>query len=87
MSAAPMPRGPRGRFVGHLPFFYGIWKFAKNKSAAKELLFFLSQKESVRQPVEASNGQDLPTSMSFYDFDTWKALNHAWHCLQLPASR
>jgi len=70
----PMPRGPKGRFVGHLPFFYGIWKFSKNKSAAKELLFFLSQRESARRLVEASYGYDLPTFKSFYDFDTWKTV-------------
>ena len=67
-----VPRGPKGRFVGQLPFFYGIWKFSQNKSAAKELLLFLSQKDSARQLVEASSGYDLPTFKSFYDFDTWK---------------
>jgi ABC-type glycerol-3-phosphate transport system substrate-binding protein len=70
----PTPSGPKGRFVGHLPFFYGIWKFSKNKPAAKELLFFLSQRESARQLVAASYGYDLPAFSSFYDFDTWKTV-------------
>jgi hypothetical protein len=69
-----MSRGPKGRFVGHLRFFYGIRKFAKNKPAPKELLFFLSQKESARQLVEASYGYDLPTFRSFYDFNIWKTV-------------
>lgn len=69
-----VPSGPKGRFVGQLPFFYGIWKFAQNKSAAKELLLFLSQKESARQLVAASSGYDLPVFKSFYDFDTWKTV-------------
>jgi ABC-type glycerol-3-phosphate transport system substrate-binding protein len=67
-----MPRGPKGRFVGQLPFSYGIWSFSPNKQAAKELLFFISEKEQARQCVAASYGYDLPPFKSFYDFDTWK---------------
>jgi hypothetical protein len=68
----PVPRGPKGRFVGQLPQFYGLWKFSKNKSAAKDLLTYISQKPQVAQLVEASNGYDLPSFKSMYDFDTWK---------------
>ncbi len=68
----PMPRGPKGRFVGQLPQFYGLWSFSKNKSAAKELLLYLSQKPAVAKLVEASFGYDLPAFKSMYDFDTWK---------------
>jgi hypothetical protein len=32
-----MPRGPQGRFVGQVPFFYAIWNFSPNKQAAKDL--------------------------------------------------
>jgi ABC-type glycerol-3-phosphate transport system substrate-binding protein len=67
-----MPRGPAGRFAGQLPFFYGIWTFSQNKPAAKQLLQFLSEKEQSRQLVEASNGYDLPSFKSYYDFETWK---------------
>lgn len=70
----PMPKGPKGRFVGQLPFFYGLWSFSKNKSAAKDLLLFVSQKDSARQLVAASSGYDLPSFKSFYDFDTWKTV-------------
>ena len=51
----PMPKGPKGRFVGQLPQFYGLWSFSKNKSAAKDLLLHISQKESIAQLVEASS--------------------------------
>jgi hypothetical protein len=68
------PRGPRGRFVPERPQFYGIWKFSRNKQAAKDLLLFLSQKESARQLVAASMGYDLPTFKTFYDFDTWRTV-------------
>src|SRR5262249_23984297 len=43
-----MPRGPKGRFVGQLPFFYGLWSFSPNKSAAKDLLRYISEKESAQ---------------------------------------
>jgi ABC-type glycerol-3-phosphate transport system substrate-binding protein len=68
----PVPRGPKGRFVGQLPQFYGLWQFSKNKAAAKDLLTYISQKQSVGQLVEASVGYDLPSFKSMYDFDTWK---------------
>ena len=68
----PMPKGPKGRFVGQLPQFYGVWSFSKNKSAAKDLLLHISQKEQVAQLVEASVGYDLPSFKSMYDLPTWK---------------
>jgi ABC-type glycerol-3-phosphate transport system substrate-binding protein len=67
-----VPKGPKGRFVGQLPQFYGLWQFSKNKSAGKDLLLHMSQKESIAQLVEASVGYDLPSFKSMYDFDTWK---------------
>jgi len=69
-----MPRGPKGRFVGQLPQFYGLWKFSKNKTAAKELLTYISQKESIAQLVEASVGYDLPSFKSMYDLPTWNTV-------------
>jgi Bacterial extracellular solute-binding protein len=70
----PMPRGPKGRFVGQLPQFYGLWSFSKNKAAAKELLLYLSQKPQVARLVQASFGFDLPSFRSMYDLDTWKTV-------------
>jgi Bacterial extracellular solute-binding protein len=69
-----MPMGPKGRFVGQLPQFYGVWSFSQNKSAAKDLLRHISQKDSARQLVAASNGYDLPSFKTFYDFETWKTV-------------
>ncbi len=68
----PVPKGPKGRFVGQLPQFYGVWQWSQNKSAAKDLLTYISQKESIGQLVEASVGYDLPSFKTMYDFDTWK---------------
>ena len=71
----PMPRGPKGRFVGQLPQFYGLWNFSKNKPAAKDLLLYISQKDSVAQLVAGvvrlrpAVVQDACTI-----FDTWKTV-------------
>jgi len=70
----PVPTGPKGRFVGQLPQFYGVWKFSQNKTAAKELLTFISQKDSVAQLVAASVGYDLPSFKSMYDLPTWNTV-------------
>jgi ABC-type glycerol-3-phosphate transport system substrate-binding protein len=70
----PVPKGPKGRFVGQLPQFYGLWQFSKNKPAAKDLLVHMSQKESIAQFVEASVGYDLPSFKSMYDLPTWKTV-------------
>jgi len=69
-----MPKGPKGRLVGQLNFSYGLWQFSKNKSAAKDLLLHISQRESVQQLVAASAGYDLPAFKSMHDFDTWKTV-------------
>ena len=39
----PPPKGPKGRIEAGIPWFWGIWKFAQNKPAAKSLLTFLSR--------------------------------------------
>jgi hypothetical protein len=70
----PMPKGPKGRFVGQLPFFYGLWSFSKNKTAAKDLLLYLSHKPAVTKVVEASSGYDLPAFKTMYDLDIWKTV-------------
>ena len=44
-----MPAGPKGRFAPFLPYFWGIWNFAKNKPAAKSLL---------GAPVAADRGRE-----------------------------
>ncbi|MBS0520888.1 MAG: extracellular solute-binding protein [Proteobacteria bacterium] len=67
----PFPAGPKGRFGPFLPFFWGVWNFGKNQSAAKSLLTHLSQRSSAEQMVEASGGYDLPSFANFMDFKVW----------------
>jgi hypothetical protein len=66
------PRGPVGRFRGSLPYLWGIWDFAQNKPAAKDLLRWLSQREQTLQLIDASRGYDLPLQPSFYDHPVWE---------------
>ena len=69
-----MPRGPKGRFAPYLPFYYGVWTFAQNKSAAMDLIHYIVDKPQAKRQVAASVGYDLPAFKSYYDFDTWKTV-------------
>jgi ABC-type glycerol-3-phosphate transport system substrate-binding protein len=65
------PAGPKGRFAPFLPYFWGIWSFSKNQSAAKSLLAHLSQASSAEKMVIASGGYDLPSFEKLTTFKTW----------------
>jgi len=67
----PAPKGPKGRYEPSLPFYWGIWKFSKNKAAAKSLLTYLSQRPAVEQLVIGSNGFDIPSFAKLRDFKIW----------------
>lgn len=67
----PAPRGPKGRVQPYLPYFWGIWKFSKNKSAAKSLLRHISTRTAAEQMVAASQGYDIPAFSKLNDFKTW----------------
>jgi ABC-type glycerol-3-phosphate transport system substrate-binding protein len=65
------PSGPNGRFSPFLPYFWGIWNFGKNKSAAKSLLTHLSHASAAEKMVAASAGYDLPSFANLTTFKTW----------------
>jgi len=67
----PMPKGPKGRFIGATTYYFGIWKFSKNKSAAKSLIAHLSTRAAAERLIRASNGYDLPSFDSMNDFTVW----------------
>jgi ABC-type glycerol-3-phosphate transport system substrate-binding protein len=67
----PAPKGPKGRYQPSIPFYWGIWKFSKNKAAAKSLLNYLSQRSAVEQLVQASGGYDIPGFAGLRDFKIW----------------
>ena len=55
-----LPRGPGGRYRAVLPFTFGIWDFATNKSAARALARHLARGEVVGSLAAAAAGHDLP---------------------------
>jgi len=65
------PVGPKGRFAPFIPYFWSIWSFAKNKSAAKSLLAYLSTRAAAEKMVAGSQGYDIPSFTNFTDFKTW----------------
>jgi ABC-type glycerol-3-phosphate transport system substrate-binding protein len=67
----PAPIGPEGRFVPYLPYFWGVWSFSPNKTAAKELIEALMQREPVEQRCTAVSGYDVPPFTSMLDFKIW----------------
>ncbi len=65
------PAGPKGRFVPTLSYFWGLFKFSQNKSAAKELVAYLMERPQVEQREVASSGYDLPPYKGMLDFNVW----------------
>ena len=86
----PCPAGPNGRYIPYVYVFYGIWKFAKNKTAAKELAQHLMEREQVEHRAIASEGFNLPPQVSMSNFKIWEEVEppkgtvynypiRAWH--------
>ena len=68
----PGPAGEKGRFTPYLPYFWGVWKFAANKQAAKDLIEFLSERAQAEQLCTATHGYDTPPFDSMHDFKVWQ---------------
>jgi ABC-type glycerol-3-phosphate transport system substrate-binding protein len=66
------PSGPEGRFLPYLPYFWGVWSFSKNKTAAKELIEALLQREPVEARCTEVIGYDVPPFNSMLDFKIWQ---------------
>ena len=49
-------RSRRAASCRTLPYFWGVWKFSQNKTAAKELIEFLMQRDSVEARCVAALG-------------------------------
>jgi ABC-type glycerol-3-phosphate transport system substrate-binding protein len=67
----PAPKGPKARYLPLGAFAWGIWNFSSNKTAAKELIEFLSQRENVEARCKATVGYDVPPFASMTDFKIW----------------
>lgn len=66
------PSGPAGRFIPYLPFFWGVWSFSKNKSAAKALIAGLLERSLVEARCTEVSGYDVPPFQSMLDFKIWE---------------
>jgi ABC-type glycerol-3-phosphate transport system substrate-binding protein len=66
------PSGPDGRFLPYLPYFWGVWSFSKNKTAAKELIEALLQRDTVEARCNEVIGYDVPPFDSMLDFKVWQ---------------
>ncbi|MDR3535586.1 MAG: extracellular solute-binding protein [Acetobacteraceae bacterium] len=67
----PAPEGPKGRFLPLGAFSWGVWNFSPNKTAAKELIEFLSQRDNVEARCNVVQGYDVPPFESMTDFRIW----------------
>ncbi len=68
----PAPAGPKGRFVPSQTYFWGVYNFSQNKSAGKELIEFLMQRDNVEARDVTSEGYDLPPYAKMTDFKIWE---------------
>ncbi|RMF92516.1 MAG: extracellular solute-binding protein [Nitrospinota bacterium] len=66
------PAGPKGRFRGSLPRMMGVWNFSKNKTAGKDLILHLLQKEQQYKLIAASKGYDVPLIKAFTAHPVWE---------------
>jgi ABC-type glycerol-3-phosphate transport system substrate-binding protein len=67
----PAPKGPKGRFLPLGAFSWGVWNFSQYKTAAKELIEYLSQREQVEARCNVVLGYDVPPFASMNDFNIW----------------
>jgi ABC-type glycerol-3-phosphate transport system substrate-binding protein len=67
----PAPAGPKGRFVPTQDFFWGVYNFSQNKTAGKDLVEFLMQRDNVEARCIVSSGYDLPPYAKLNDFKIW----------------
>jgi ABC-type glycerol-3-phosphate transport system substrate-binding protein len=65
------PSGPKGRFLPYLPYFWGLWSFSRNKTAAKELIEYLLQRPLVEERCTVVEGYDIPPFDSMLNFKVW----------------
>ena len=67
-----VPRGPKGRYRSDNSQFWGLWDFAENKSAAKDLLRYMAEPNVIDACIKASQGYDIPLIISHFNKNkTW----------------
>jgi ABC-type glycerol-3-phosphate transport system substrate-binding protein len=66
------PKGPKGRFDSANYYYWAIWSFSPNVSAAKSLLAHLMTRPVQDRLVTASVGFDIPPYAKWMDFKIWE---------------
>jgi len=66
------PRGPAGRFRGALFYNFCVWKWAKEKKAAKDLIAWLLEKDQQWKILAAAQGYDMPQLKPMYAHPVWQ---------------
>ena len=66
------PAGPKGLFRGSLSRMWGLWNFSKNKSAGKDLIHHMLEKEQQDQLIAVAQGFDIPLIRAFNKHPVWK---------------
>jgi len=69
-----VPAGPKGAYRGVLSFTWGLWQDGKEKTAIKELLTHLLEREQQYKLLDAAEGYDLPQILAFYDHPVYEEL-------------
>jgi ABC-type glycerol-3-phosphate transport system substrate-binding protein len=66
------PRGPKGRYRGALFYNFGVWRWCKEKKAAKELIMYLLERPQQWKMLQASQGYDMPQLKPMYAHPVWE---------------
>jgi hypothetical protein len=66
------PSGSKGRYRGALFYNFGIWKWCKEKKAAKELIMYLLERPQQWKMLQASQGYDMPQLKPMYAHPVWE---------------
>ena len=69
----PGAGGSEGPVHADCAFFWGVWKFSQNKTAGKELIAYLMEREQVEERCNGG-GYDLPPFASMVDFKVWETV-------------
>jgi hypothetical protein len=69
-----VPRGPKGRYRGALPRHIAVFGFSQNKSAGKDLILHMLSRDSAFKLVTASQGFDIPQTLSYHDHPIWSEI-------------
>ena len=65
------PKGPKGRMMPFLPYYWTIWKFSSNKPAAKSAADLSTAGEAGRAAGRGEPGYDIPPYRKLNDFEIW----------------